>query len=122
MKRKGIELPINVLVIIAVAVIVLLGIIALYFGGFIGPAGAMTSEGAKVKYCGILMKNVSGCSTVDPAAILIDDYDANQDGSVSSGTTTGACGAGDDNLYMLAVCSYGATDSRSARAVCGCTA
>ena len=113
MKRKGIELPINVLVIIAVAVIVLLGIIALYFGGFIGPAGAMSSEGAKVKYCGVLMKDLHGCSTVDPDTILITDFDANDDGT---------CCDANDNLGALTRTFYGATDAISSRAVCGCSA
>jgi len=122
---KGIELPINILVIIAVAVIVLLGIIALYFSGFVGPAGTMTSEGSKVKYCGVIMKNVAGCSTVDPASVTISDYDANKDGILVAGirVAAGVCpvAATDDNFEMLARCYYGATDKATARKVCGCT-
>ena len=41
--RKGIELPVNVLVIVAVAVIVLLGIVALFMGGFGSAAGTFAS-------------------------------------------------------------------------------
>ncbi len=129
---KGIELPINVLVIIVVAFMVLLGIVALYYGGFTGPVGAMSSEGAKVKYCGVLMKNVFGCSTVDPAVdVTIDDYDADTDGTIDAGPGTGVCGvaAAQDNLQMLAICHYGVDPTaaageqkRQTRKICGCAA
>ena len=42
---KGVELPINILVIVAIAVIVLLGLVALYFVG-IGPFSVNTAQDA----------------------------------------------------------------------------
>jgi len=139
---KGIELPINVLVIVAVAVIVLLGIIALYFGGFVGPAGVMTQQTAKEKYCAIVMRTPNGCTVgtkwVD--SVTISDFDANKDTNMNAGANwcwgtapndpaAGACGAAttcnaagtSDNLAALLTCYYGITNERDALRACGCT-
>jgi hypothetical protein len=83
---KGIELPINILVIIAVAVIVLLGVIALYFSGFMGPARILDQNSAKQKYCAVVMRSPNGCQGgmwLD--SVQIPDFDANENGN--TGTT-----------------------------------
>ena len=117
---KGIELPINVLVIVAVAVIVLLGIIALYFGGFVGPAGLMTQEAAKTQGCNRVMSAVGGCQSATPASILFDGttgsvgkFDANGDGSITAA----------DTLQALCEKFYGVAAGSAAgcRQVCGCS-
>lgn len=62
---KGIELPINVLVIVAVAVIVLLGIIALFMTMF-GPSGAeMQLETAWTRGCSKITANCFGYLEAD---------------------------------------------------------
>jgi len=58
--RKGIELPVNVLVIVAIAVIVLLGLVALFMGGFGGFAGSVESTNAWSNACGPVL---SACGT-----------------------------------------------------------
>jgi len=123
---KGIELPINILVIIAVAVIVLLGVIALYFSGFMGPAGIVTQDSAKSSACKIVMSNVSGCQTTDPTTIKLDGtygvtkFDADKDG-IPGGTG--------DSLEKLCENYFGvgtatstlAQNESNCRRVCGCS-
>jgi len=128
---KGIELPINILVVVAVAVIVLLGVVALYFSGFMGPAGIMSQESAKQKYCALVMRSPDGCSGgTSLASIAISDFDANRDGEITYGTTWDwdasplACGtnavANEDNLAALLACYFGATSERNGLISCGC--
>ena len=109
---KGIELPINILVVIAVAVIVLLGVIALYFGGFIKPAELINQEAAKSKYCALVMRDPTGCSTVDPAGIIITDFDANGDGTIDA----------TDTLQALCETYYNIEtgEKSDCRRTCGC--
>ena len=126
---KGIELPINILVVVAVAVIVLLGLVALYFSGFVGPAGVMNQESAKQKYCAIIMRSPDGCTGgTDLNSIIISDFDADRDGELDVGSTwdwdTSSCGGdvtdNEDNLASLLACYFGVTSERNGLASCGC--
>jgi len=124
---KGIELPINILVIIAVAVIVLLGVIALYFSGFMGPAGVMTQNSAKQKYCAIIMRSPNGCQGgIALNSTQIGDFDANRDGKMDPGNTwvwgTTQCitVANADNLAALLNCYYGVGSESEGLKACGC--
>jgi hypothetical protein len=49
---KGIELPINILVIVAIAVIVLLGLVVLYFVGFNPFSSGISLTALKNQACG----------------------------------------------------------------------
>ncbi len=115
---KGVELPINILVVVAVAVIVLLGVVALYFSGFVTPAGVMSSEAAKEAGCTRVMRNPNGCITVDPSTILLDGtvtglpaFDANDDASITNADT------------LLALCDnyFGVAAAGDCRKLCGCS-
>ena len=48
---KGVELPINILVVVAIAVIVLLGLVALYFIGFNPISVTVSLDSAKNNNC-----------------------------------------------------------------------
>ncbi|MFH1474100.1 MAG: hypothetical protein ABIE55_04410 [Candidatus Aenigmatarchaeota archaeon] len=133
---KGIELPINILVVVAVAVIVLLGLVALYFSGFMGPAGLMNQEAAKQKYCALIMRSPEGCSggvALDSIDVL--DFDADRDRTLGAEDTgsdwtwgTSTCGAptgggpsaDGDNLAALLACYFGVTEERNGLVSCGC--
>lgn len=91
---KGIELPINVLVIVAVAVIVLLGIVALFMIGFSPFSTISGQESYKNQACTQLTRG--GC-TADLTSISIP-FDANKDGEIASDT---------DNLYAMCQNYYG---------------
>jgi hypothetical protein len=70
---KGIELPINILVVVAVAVIVLLGVVALYFSGWFSGTAPMTLEAAKAQACNIASRQ--GCGVgVDTLVTITVDY------------------------------------------------
>ncbi|MBU5557873.1 MAG: hypothetical protein KQA33_02240, partial [Candidatus Aenigmarchaeota archaeon] len=62
---KGIELPVNILVVIAIAVIVLLAMVALFMGGF-KPAGAMSAEAAWTEGC---RQVIYRCQAIDKSAL-----------------------------------------------------
>ena len=59
---KGIELPVNVLVIIAVAVLVMLGLIAIYFAN---PSSVLAESSAKNKACSELQQRGCDASTIN---------------------------------------------------------
>src|SRR3972149_6967921 len=81
---KGVELPINVLVIVAIAVIVLLGLVALYLAGFSPFSYIAGLEAVKNAACSQLNRG-GGCS-LDPAQIWVN-YDANKDGGIDANET-----------------------------------
>lgn len=123
---KGLSLPINVLVIVVVAIIVLLGVVAIYFGGFSPFSSAISVEGVKNGVCEEIVR--TGC-TKDPATINLPEFDADQDGL--TGTTdvgndvTGNCGSStpgelDDNFENLCRCFYNRNTKSDCRQLCGC--
>ncbi len=67
---KGIELPINILVIVAVAIIVLLGVVALFYSSWFTGTGPVTSQTAVSKACAIATR--IGC-TADPTTVYMTD-------------------------------------------------
>jgi hypothetical protein len=123
---KGVELPINILVVVAIAVIVLLALVALYFIGF-GPFSTSISiEGVKNAACSELVRR--GC--VDLTNTIGVNFDADGDGRVGGvGTWTfltsvcnvspPAVGAG-DNLASLCECQYSRTSEAVCKRLCGC--
>jgi len=94
---KGFQLPINILVVVAIAVIVLLGLVALYFRGF-GPFSTTAGIEA-VKNEGCMELNPRAGCTTDPETILIE-YDVDADG-IGDGTDA------DDNLEAFLNTTYG---------------
>jgi len=102
---KGVELPINILVIVAIAVIVLLGLVALYFIGF-NPFSVTTAiEAAKNNNCRTYLHQNPVCNS---AATVTFDY--------PTGNTTDLASFTDDYYG----CTNTATDESCARRVCGC--
>ncbi len=66
---KGIELPVNVLVIVAIAVIVLIGLIVLLGAGLLG-ANPIFIELEKANACAALKQSELGCKE-DPVKITV---------------------------------------------------
>jgi hypothetical protein len=67
---KGIELPINILVIVAVAIIVLLGVIALFYSSWFTGTGPVTAQAAISGPCNQVTR--SGSCTTTPLTIAIN--------------------------------------------------
>jgi len=117
---KGIELPINILVIIAMAVMVLLGLVAIYMGGFGGGAGQIQLNSAKTDACQELIRSGKCGDASYTSNINVTGFDANKDGSLNPGTSG-------DNLQSLCIKWYGCTDTDNRafvdcchKKVCGC--
>lgn len=133
---KGVELPINVLIIVAVALIVLLALVALYFTGFNPFTGAVGLESIKNDACRTLAQ-LNRCQA-EPRDVTIEDFDADLDDSMDPGRGIGApnpveepadCpddtapGLTGDNLHTLCVCWYNlnlTNNIGACKAMCGC--
>ena len=105
---KGVELPINILVIVAIAVIVLLGLVALYFIGFNPFSTTAGLEGIKNKACQALVQtNNCGVSTTTIQA----NYDVDGDGAID---------ITNDNLLAFCTKFYSRTTDAACKGLCSC--
>ena len=128
---KGVELPINLLVIITIAVIVLLGLIAMYTLG-IGPfTQSVGLEAVKNTACAALQRD--GCM-YSPSEYSVN-FDANGDDFVCTKDTDGfdadtkqcIVGQGNaqttypmDNLQILCSKYFNADSEAECKRICGC--
>ena len=117
---KGIELPVNALIIITVAIVVLLGIVALWMTSWGGGSQGVTIEAAKAAGCGELMRTGAGCTGVDPATIIYDGTNAHLHVLRFDANGDGIAGAATDTLQALCNRYYGTTTASDCRKVCGC--
>lgn len=116
---KGVELPINTIIIVVIALIVLIALVALFFGTYNPTSGSTSLQAATSATCMRVNPTLcSGVSAADAAANAVKaarmpvyDFDANKNG-VSNDHTTPCpdgqmtCG-GEDNLEMLCSKYYG---------------
>jgi hypothetical protein len=118
------ELPVNTLIIVILAVIVLLGILALFSSVWNPSSTGLSLEAIKNNACQLLAS--MGCNG-DTSSIAVNNFDANKD---NSNTATGVSAWGTacpnaawtgDNLAALCACYYGKTDEPSCKSLCGCT-
>ena len=133
---KGISLPSETIVIIALAVIVLLAVITLIYIVYPSTAETISLESAKSNACQTIAS--LGCRT-DPRFVIINNYDADGDGNRGSADAgplwdwSATSGYNDptlnfnDNLAALCVTRYGITNDAAAgpencRQFCGCPA
>ena len=121
--RKGLELPINVLVIVALAVIVLLGIIALYMLGTGGPISSISLAGAKQSACSTLIRQNS-CNVATSSVDVQFDV-ANATLETCTSATSAYCADGSvttevDTLDKLLDTYYGTTNEQTRKKACGC--
>jgi len=123
---KGIELPINVLIIVAVAIIVLIALVAMFYPNFRNSSITVNSDIYKNTACQIMIDR--GCEP-DAKSIRIEGFDADKDGQQDDGTdwtfgtaTTTNCGttSGNDNLASLCECYYSIKAPSACKALCGC--
>jgi len=134
---KGIELPISTIVVMILVLIVLIAIVGLFYGVWPSGSQAATLESAKSNACQMLT-SMNGCKSTDDGvtkAIVINNFDANQDGVNNPGITAGSAlpckdniaHSSQDNLFMLCKCWYniGGADKdindNCKKQVCGCS-
>jgi hypothetical protein len=122
---KGVELPINALIIIVLCLIVLIAIIVLFSGTWNSGKGTITQEAARNNACQLM---VATRCTANPESIVVRDFDADKDGVLNTpGAGKNNCGtAQGDTLYMLCKCWYGINDvvptdfNKDCRSICMC--
>jgi len=100
---KGVELPINILVVVAIAVIVLLGLVALYFVGFSPFSATTAQESAKNTGCRDYLHQSPVCSNSSDVALL---YPGNTSRTLQNFT---------EKYYGCT-----STDEDCTRRICGC--
>jgi hypothetical protein len=124
---KGLDLPINILIIIAIAIIVLIAVVGMFYGPFSSGTGTVSLDIVKSTACKTELN--LNCNT-HPAYIVIRDFDADKDGrldpDVLGGPICGGDGAICDNFHALCVHYYGYVNSwadgeKCRRELCGCT-
>ena len=109
---KGLSLPINVLVIVVVAVIVLLGIVALYFGGFTPFSSSISVESAKNSACAELVRRQCALT---PSTMLLSTYDI-----IFDADNDGTPGLAGDTLQALCTKFYNRATATDCKRLCGC--
>ena len=107
------ELPINMIVIIAVAVLVLAVIIALFVGAIGGEQNRIVVEQAFTKGC-LLLKANQACDPARISDVTIAGYRTTTNGIVEDPTSDGV-------YFYPKVCNLkGATSEASCAQLCGC--
>lgn len=104
---KGIELPVNALIIVILAVLVLLGILALYAGVWSPSSGGIILESAKNNGCHMLAS--MGCNAADTNIITVN-YDASGNGNIGP----------EDTLLELCIKKYFKLTEEDCKNLCGC--
>ncbi|MEM7816898.1 MAG: hypothetical protein QXZ20_03220 [Candidatus Aenigmatarchaeota archaeon] len=85
--QKGISLPVNFIVILAIAIIVLLIAVTLIFPWIRGPGATIVDSQAWSRGC--MMWQQRGCRIGDMSNIVIENYDPDGDGRFN--TLADAC-------------------------------
>jgi len=126
---KGMELPINTLIVIVVAITILLAVIAIFFRVYNPSVNGINLETAKSNACQMLSS--LQCS-VDTSTIQVSNFDADDDGTKDPGTgfvfgvnedCKDVVGLEKDNLAALCKCYYGIPNENGCKkTVCGCLA
>jgi len=128
LNMKGLELPINILVIVVIAVIVLIAVIAMFYPSFSSGGQTVVVENVKSQACQVLVE-AKNCGKTTPATntydIWVNNFDANKDNANLAGTEIAypaAClpAGGNDNLARLCICYYSITTEPDCKALCGC--
>jgi len=122
---KGVELPINTMIIVVLCLIVLIAIVVLFFGTWDPGKGVLTQEAAKNNACQLMI--ASRCNS-NPENVIVRNFDADRDGVLNTpGAGIGACASSPgqgDTLYMLCKCWYGIIEDtnfdKNCKSICMC--
>jgi flagellar basal body-associated protein FliL len=122
---KGIELPINALIIIAIAVIVLIALVSMFYSTFSSSSVTVSLDMAKSQACRALVEGNNCNTNVNTWNIPVYNFDANKDKATSPGSEPLAafptCNlGGKDNLARLCACYYQLTTENDCRKMCSC--
>jgi len=105
---KGLELPVNVMIILVLGMIILIAVIVLVYDGYKPSINSVDQTTAKNNACGVLTS--LGCS-VSTSSIVISNFDTNKDNILDNS----------DTLMSLCENFYSITDEGDCRTeICGC--
>lgn len=85
MHNKGIQLPTNMLVVLALGIIVFFALLLFFLNNYGQPGGTVSLESAKTDACTRLLSSGQCSSTSAPSQILVYGYDANNNGNLNDG-------------------------------------
>ena len=126
---KGVELPVNTLIIIVLVIVVLIALISIFYATYRPSQESMNMEAAEKLACQTYTG--SSCSQ-DLSMITISNFDANNNGKLNDGTgisgyepwsKSANCGSGatsGDNLATLCLCQYDKDSADACAKFCGC--
>ena len=116
---KGLELPINVIIILIIGLIVLLAIFAFFSGVWNPGTQGISLETAKQSAC---QKLVSLNCAFSPRDITINNYDADEDGKLDPGNgfDVNVDDNNKDNLMTLCYKKFGITQETPCKQICNC--
>ena len=117
LNMKGIELPINILIIVAVAVIVLIALIAMFYPAFLSGSQTVSIETAKTQACRSWIAN--SCS-ISWDSIGVINFDADKNGKVWGTTTEAINPPEQDNIHNLCSNYLQTTVEADCKKLCGC--
>lgn len=109
---KGIELPINVLIIVVIAIIVLIALVSMFYNPVNVGGSVVGLDNAKSQACRSLSVGYGCDKNADLDDIMVYDFDANGDGNMDS----------EDTLMALCEDKYAIGDESACRQLCGCPA
>ncbi|MBI3190709.1 hypothetical protein HYZ41_03320 [archaeon] len=98
--KKGLELPINMIVVIAIAVLVLVVVAAVFSGNFLSGTNTITAQVAWANGCN--QARARGCAVNDFGTLNVAGYDP--DGDKVDNTLLSACQAVFGSDYTVATC------------------
>ena len=119
---KGVELPVNVLVIIVIAVIVIIALVAMLTGAIpiLGPASQSAAFNAA---CQVLITG-QRCSIEDATLTIDVAWDVNGLGGQPDGKINPIESVTDptirDTLFKMCTSKYQATTDAACKKLCGC--
>jgi len=111
---KGLELPINVLIIIVLAVIVLIAVVAFFYPSFFSGSQTVGVESAKTQAC----RSLIAIRCTDSSLVGVINFDANQDGNIWNISSQAL--ANGDTLLELCTNYFQTAVDEECRAMCGC--
>jgi hypothetical protein len=110
---KGLELPVNILILLVIAIIVLIAISVLFYGTYSGSSNGFGLAKAKNTACTMVIS--IGCDKAKSEEIMVN-FDANKDGKIDSADTLSELCI---NFYMIG--TEGHPDDQTCKSqICNC--
>ena len=108
---KGLQLPVNLLIIVVIAIIVLVAVIGMFYNPISSGANSVSIDVAKSQACRSLVVGYECSLSVTLDTIRVDNYDVDGNGNNNDDNLMDLC----EEKFMIA-----AGDQAACRKLCGC--